>query len=152
MDKLKFYQYASVGLLLLNLILVTFLILGRPSDGERPGRAFDSLNMDKAQHDAFLESAKVHVQLMTSVDDQQKKLLEAYFKTIMEPSSNVNPTFPEEVVQLEKRKIEGTYKHFQEIKTLLKEEQLADYQQFMDRMINRILPKAKKNPHPPKEF
>ena len=54
--------------------------------------------------------------------------------------------------QLESQKLQSTYQHFEEVKNILEEEQMADFELFMNRLLEKILLEEEKKPHPPKEF
>ncbi len=157
MKQLQFYKYAALVLLLLNLSMIAFFFLTKPKpphqgDGFQK-RGPNIMNMDEKQHDLFLQSAKQHGQHMKAINKQQQDLLKPYFYSLIDSTKNTNPNATlNEVQDLERQKIESTYQHFQEVKSILKPEQQADFELFMNDVIERILMETKKNPPPPKEF
>ena len=100
MTKLKLYQIAAAGLLLLNIALVVFVVIGRP--GGIPGQALKTLDLDirrAEQHERFLEYANAHQELMRGYNARQAEVLEAHFNQLNTASANdpnpLPPTFEE---------------------------------------------------------
>ncbi len=158
MKPLKFYKYATWGLLILNLSMLSFFIITRGGAHGRHGaspRATDLLKLTEQQNTQFLASAKQHDQIMNRINLEQSSLLKPYFSQLTTPNKedkNVASAATLEKLQiLEKRKIEATYQHFEEVKSILREEQLPDFKIFMDTILPLIINSDKKNPHPPKD-
>lgn len=151
MKTLQFYKYTTWGLLILNLLVLTFFMVNKPPF-HRGMRAMDSLNLDDQQHTEFLVSAKKHKALIKEIKIKQKEILHTYFNLLVTSSEQVNET---EVLttyeQLESQKVKITYQHFKEIKDFLRQEQHADFEQFMEMMLKRILINSQKDNHPPKD-
>lgn len=152
MKSTQFYQYATWGLLLLNLILLGILFMGIPP-GAVGNRAVDTLRLDKIQHEAFLTSAKKHEEIMKTLMVKQSALLKPYFQQLTNSNKEISndPLFVA-INVLEKQKIEATYEHFKEIKNILREDQMPDFEAFIDRMLGRILVEKEKVPPSPKEM
>lgn len=159
MSQLTFYKYASGGLLLLNIVVLAFFLLTKPGHQPQPpsnnfqSEVIDALDLDTQQASAFRALAEDHNQQMRSISGQQQQLLMPYFESLTSSS----PTIDSEGVlnqfqQLEREKIEVTYQHFQEIKSMLTKEQLTGFETFMDTFIHTLLLDKKKNPPPPKDF
>jgi len=152
MKSMQFYKYATWGMLGLNLTLLALFFFGRPPGGMGQ-RAIETLRLDEAQHADFLTSAKSHDALMQELLKKQHILLKPYFQQLIKPKISVDEQqLWAKMQQLESQKIQSTYQHFKEIKNILKEEQKADFELFMNRMLERILIEKEKKPHPPKEF
>ena len=150
MDKLKVFQIATVGLLLLNIILMAFIFLARPPrGGGKPPRAAERLGLDEVQNDQFRELAKAHQRQMRTTNDRQTELLQAYFLQLTTDSAATPGPLPAGVATLEQEKINSTYQHFLEIKKILRPEQQAAFPGFIDNMLQRILLKKSKNRPPP---
>lgn len=150
MKKLQFYKYTTWGLLGMNLLMLVFFFLkgARHNDGLR---AIDTLKLDKQQHAVFLVSAQRHEAKMEEIVDKQADLLHPYFNQLVN-QAEIDADLFSTYQTLEIEKIKATFQHFQEIKDILKPEQQADFELFMGRMLPKILPKPKKNNHPPKDF
>ncbi len=158
MKQLQFYKYAAGALLLLNLAIMAFFFFTKPPPHKRGSynfqkRAVDILKLDEQQHATFLQFAKVHNQKMDAVNEQQRMLLKPYFQSIIDTSKITDSErVLNEVQLLERNKIEVTYRHFQEVKSILNTEQQADFEEFMNNALEIILLETKKNPRPPKDF
>lgn len=157
MSKLNFYKYAAFGLLLLNLALVAFFFLtkprhpGHPRGG--PKNAKDSLQLDEQQHEAFLENAKRHTSEMEQLNDHQRTLLQTYFQQLFNQDLSVaSDSLLGEFQLLEKQKIESVFQHFQAVQSILRPEQMADFESFVRRILNDALLPKKNNRPPPKDF
>lgn len=152
MKTLQFYKYTTWGLLALNLLILAFFI-ARPLPFHGGMRAIDTLKLDDQQHTEFLVSAQKHERLIKEIQIEQKEILHTYFNQLVASSAQLDTTHSLTTYEaLESQKIKVTYQHFKEIKNFLREEQYADFEQFMNRMLKRILPESKKNPHHPKDF
>jgi len=145
MKQLQFYKYATIGLLLLNVALLTFFFLRKPNHPPRADLkrgAIDILKLDDGQGETFFNLAKEHQQKMKVFNQSQKELLKPYFNSLVD-STGRNKNVLDKVEQLERQKIESIYRHFQDIKSILKKEQLSVFEEFMDDAIKRILPESK---------
>ncbi len=152
MRPLQFYKYTTWGLLALNLLALGFFILNRPP-AHGGMRAIDALKLDEKQHREFLISAKKHEGLINEVQLQQKELLRTYFNQLVTSTTERDRTNSLMMYEeLESQKIKVTYQHFKEIKDLLRQDQLADFESFITRMLKRILINSQRNDHPPKDF
>lgn len=148
MDKLKFYQTAALGMLLLNLGLLVFIVLSpAPGGGGRPERAHERLELNEEQHVLFLEAVNRHQATMQKISSRQKGLLRTYFDRLKTDAASTEAVLPEEMLELEVQKITGTYHHLLETKRILNEEQSANYPEFVDHALQRIL-FQKKRPSP----
>lgn len=152
MQSTQFYKYATCIMVLLNLTILGFLFFRNPH-GRKGSRAIDTLKLDRQQHAAFLISAKQHETLMKGLMEKQQVLLKPYFQQLINADGKVDEIqLLVTMHQLESQKIQSTYQHFKEVKAVLKEEQIADFELFMNRMLKKILLEKEKSPHPPKEF
>ena len=153
MKQLQFYKYAAIGLLFLNIAMLVFFFLTKPKHPPMDGLKKDAkaiLKMDDAQNEVFLKSVKEHQKKMEAFSQQQKKLLKPYFNNLID-SNEIHEEVLEQVEQLERKKIESIYQHFQEIKSILRADQLSGFKEFMNHATKRILQNPRKKPHPPRE-
>lgn len=154
MNQLKFYKYATWVLLFLNIAILGFFLLikPRPPHPSHPhqfqAEVIEILALNEQQVSAFKQLAQEHGQKMTSVNAQQQKLLLPYFKSLTTISNRMNKdSILVEFQQLERKKIEVTYQHFQDIKLMLNKNQLPHFENLMGRFIDRLLlTKEKKSP------
>jgi hypothetical protein len=157
MKQLQFYKYAAWVLLVLNISMLAFFFLTKPGPPhtQRPfkNRAVDVMHLDKQQHDIFLQYVKLHRQQMDSINDQQAKLLQPYFYSLIDSTKVADTAAVLDAVQaLERKKIVATYQHFKQVKSNLRSDQQPNFETFMNQALEMILLQTKKNPHPPKDF
>ena len=157
MKQLKLYKLSTWILLILNLCIVGWVFLKKnsgpprgPKDGKK--QAIDILKLDQQQNDAFLRLASQHMNQMKDLDAQQRTLLYVYFKNVFDTDKVSNSdSLLNNVQHVEMQKIESTFQHFKDIKSLLSTDQHAHFEEFMEHALEMILSKRKKNPPPPKE-
>lgn len=157
MKQLQFYKYAAFGLLALNLAMIAFFFLTSPRPPhERAGqgmlsRAVEMLRLDEEQKVKFEESARAHKENMTSINDRQRALLRPYFQRLIDPSIVVDEAgVLAEVQKLEAEKVVSTYRHFTEVKSILKPDQQPYFEEFMHQALRMILLEQENTPPPPK--
>lgn len=157
MNKLRFYQYSTWALLILNvIILCLFLFILPPPRQQRmlnsgrsfPGRAVELMQLDSDQQRSFQEIVREHRNAMTTLHRQQHDLVRQYFDNPERSDSIVLG----EITDNEAKKLEITLEHFQKIKSILNSGQLAGFQQFREEALQNILSPQKKVLPPPKDF
>ena len=146
MNELKFYKYAAGGLLLLNLMMIAFFFLTPPTPPHlQQGKNFlktatGILGLDEEQSTIFSQSAKNHRQQMEALNRQQHDLLKPYFNSLIHSNESTHSdSLLQQTLELERQKIEYTFQHFQEIKSILNEDQHTGFEHFMRRALNVIL-------------
>lgn len=165
MRQIQFYKYATWGLLLLNLVMVAFFLLNKPKrlppprDGGRAaeitardgiGKTSDILKLEGQQQDVFSNYAEQHIRQMEGFDKQQRNLLKLYFNTLIDSTGNIDAdSLLVQASQLELKKIETTYQHLQDIKSILKPDQQAYYEAFMGQILRILLSEQNNSPPPP---
>ena len=156
MKELQFYKIVTLGLLILNLSLIAFFFLNRPPRRLPPPkdgriRADEALRLDRKQHDVFLQYANQHMQAMRGLDNQQRNLLRPYFEALTnQQDGNYTDSLLNQVLQIERDKIETTYDHFQSVRSILRPDQEPYYEDWVNSALKNILVENKK-PLPPKE-
>lgn len=146
-----FYRNLSLILLCLNIALLAFFFLARPPH-PKGHRAAKVMNFTEQQEVQFRKYADQHKEQVTAYNEQQRSLIERYFSTLKANAPAVNADSLLQIFQtLEKQKVEITYQHFQEIKALLHEEQYADFENFVEQSMNRVLQRSKKRKHKAKD-
>ncbi|AWV97878.1 hypothetical protein [Arcticibacterium luteifluviistationis] len=153
MKQQDFYKYSTIGLLILNLAMVAFFFLTKPKAGQehRPeqGNPIEILKLNSEQHELFIKSAMQHKENMDKIGASQRALVSPFFNGLIDKPTNSKDSLLQEIQELEKEKIELTYKHFEEIKAILKPEQLASFEPFMKTILKEILSPSKNPPPPP---
>lgn len=157
MSQLTFYKYASLSLLVLNVAIIGFFLLTKPAPPPRSGgrdfqaEAIKILSLNEEQVISFRAFAQEHKQQMTGVNEQQQKLLRPYFESLANPSIGIDQTDAlNQFQQLEREKIEVTYQHFQDLKSILNEAQLTHFEKFISRYIDVFLASEEKRAPPPR--
>jgi len=150
MSQLKFYKYSIWALLLLNVGVLAFFFLTKPhpphhaSPNNFQSEVVEILGLNNQQAANFKKLAEDHMHKTRSINEQQEKLLPPYFKSLTDLSKNIDKDrILDEFQQLERKKIEVTYQHFQDIKSILDENQLPQFEGFMNTFIERILTQGK---------
>ncbi len=138
MTQLKVYQFATLGLLLLNLVLLAVIALAPARAGLTPQQAVRSLHLDNEQRDRFMTFARAHQSEMQALNARQRELLEAYFRQLTTPSAARPGPPPPAVQDIEREKITSTYQHFLEVKALLRPEQEPQFADFVDVVLEQI--------------
>ncbi len=166
MKKSNFYKYALFFLIALNIALLSFVIISKPQPQRPPfngpnnpgpgsfmNQATSILRLDKAQADSFSELAKKHKQDMDLINKEEATLISEYFESL---TNNFTETHSDSLLQLindaNTKKLTVTFKHFEDIKSLLRDEQKSNFNRFMDRALNNILNNKGNTPPPPKGF
>ena len=153
MNQLQLYKYATGAMVLLNIALVLFFFLTKPDpprgDGARNFRpkAIEILQLDTNQRATFVQLAERHNQQMEALSEQQRARLKPYFGSLVDAVSDTTALI-QEVAQLERDKVEVTYQHFQEVRSILTEEQLPYFEQFVSQALDILLLNREK-PRPP---
>ena len=159
MNQVKFYKYIILGLVGLNIVVLAFFLLTKSRPRHQPppknfqAEVVKIFGLDNQQASVFKELADGHKQRMKEIDKQQEKLLLRYFESLTNDSESTDKeSLLNQFQQLEREKIEVTYRHFEEIKKLLNKDQLPEFEEFMKSVTNKLLSSEKKNHSPPKDF
>lgn len=158
MNKLSFYRLAAIVLLIINLSVIGFFIFTKGGDvqplnrkAEFKHQAFKILKLDDEQKKLFTESANKHHKEMMNLNKKQSRILQEYFKGLNEGINETEKAnFISEYNELETKKITGTYDHFEEVKKILKPEQMRAYKGFVEKAVSRLLSKSSELPPPPR--
>ncbi len=159
MDRLQFYKYGMLALLLLNLGLIALLLLGpKPSRYGPPKgphfreRAVDILELDSDQKAIFYNLAEKHGKEMNVISHRQKDYLRSYFSALKTDSRLENfDSLLDSITALDTKKITLTYEHFNDIRSLLNEKQILNFDKFVHKAMNNILQNRPDSP-PLKRF
>lgn len=141
MNTSNFYKYLSILLLILNIAALSFIFLGRKGHLMNKGAAH-MLQLNTDQQELFDASAIKHHESIQTINSKHAETLKTYFETLTgNELITLKDSLLTEINTLEKSKLEITYNHFKEIKSLLNEDQLPEFDNFMEHMLRRILPK-----------
>tara|TARA_R110002049_G_scaffold307084_1_gene506740 strand:+ start:5565 stop:6047 length:483 start_codon:yes stop_codon:yes gene_type:complete len=159
MNQVKFYQYTIGALLLLNAIILGFFL----SNNSRPPHPLrnnpfhqevvELLKLTEEQAISFKKMAKEHKINIAEVTNQQQQLLLPYFQSISNSDVQIDESETlNQIELLERKKIAITHRHLQEIKSILTTEQHANFKEFMQVFIEKVVLNQKKDPPPPKDL
>lgn len=160
MKQLNFYKYTTLALILLNLSIIAFFVFTKPHPANMPPRGgpagpefknniVDVLQLDELQFEKFEQSAQKHNQIMDSITQQEHDLVNAYFQTL----SSTKPEIPSdsiltELELIDKSKLVNTYKHFEEVKSILNKNQEQHFEKFLNEAMILLIPNNNKQGPP----
>jgi len=157
MNQIKFYKLAIGCLILLNILIVAFFLfrnlgpkpLRGPSKNTFQKEISRTLNLDAEQQLKFDALVEQHEKEILSINKEEQKILIPYFENIGSSTHASDTTALASILsksqQLQKQKLAVSLQHFTEIKSLLKENQLDDFEIVMERVAERMLLGKKKN-------
>ncbi|MFS4447337.1 hypothetical protein [Maribacter sp. 2307UL18-2] len=130
------YKIAIGVLLTVNIAQVSYLFLTKKpanhtKEHSKPN-AIEILRLSEDQNIRFKAFSKQHHEAMVLLQEEQKKCVRDYFTR---PSQALLDC----VKDIEAKKIQITKKHFDDMKSVLKEEQLPYYEEFKDKALRYIL-------------
>jgi len=145
MKQKQFYKYCAIILFLLNIALISFFFFSKPPPPgfkNKQGKPIhEVMNLNEAQFDTFKKSARVHMKFMAEFDKNHNELLDKYFRIILDENPNQikKDSLMNALLASEKKKIEATSQHFEEVKIILRPEQHHSYHQFLDEILKDIV-------------
>ena len=148
-------MFLIVLLLMLNFGMLAFLFVSshHPPFGEAysPGQLIiHTLNFTNEQKDKFETMRFNHRSAMNKLDDKNRELARQYFLLLTaSPIDTAKKDSLEKMIQLtETKKADITFNHFQEIKSMLNNEQQAKFDELIPRLIPILIPPSGKPPRP----
>lgn len=136
MKRETLYKITVIVLLVLNLLQISFPILSKkpPQNLKKPCKpnAVEMLYLNPDQDIQFREFGKKHNEVMDSLQKKQKQCVRNYF---LQPTDSLLNNMKE----IEAKKILVTKKHFEDMRSILKEEQLTHYEEFKNKALKFIL-------------
>ncbi len=158
MKQSTFFVIAAIILFILNGILIV-LVVQKPnlSPAHPEGSQADirvnlsvQLNLTKEQSEEHSRLAQEHQQVVRSFSEQQKRLARDYFFTLRNENSDSSSSanLLDQISNLETQKVQATYKHLNDIKSLLNEEQLPLFDSALDDLLKIMLNDQRKSPPP----
>ena len=135
MDKVKLLTYAVIGLLLLNVGIISFLFFSRtnrnPEENHRRPKEFiaEKLHYDANQNEKYESIIPIYKNKIDSLDAINRKLKSELYSQLKLPV--VNTIVKDSIINLflaNQKQIEQLhFKHFQDIKSICKSTQLQDF-------------------------
>lgn len=145
MSKEKFLTIAVVFLVLLNLGVLTFLFITRPSHPPEPWRmVVKEVGFNDQQTQQYFALRDAHRNEMHRLDDQFGETLRDYFDLLKGiPNPSLEDSLLTRLGRIEREKAMITFGHFREVKSLCRPDQVDAF--------NRILPELTRVVLPPKK-
>lgn len=149
MKKETVYKITIGVLLALNLLqLIGFLFAPKPQrmrvqKGHFENEAVQILNLNNEQQKKFINFAEGHRDKMKILYDQQTELASEYFH-------QPNDSLLDLITKIETEKISTTQQHFSDVKSILNQNQISDFEKFKKKALQSILKKNTDLP-PPQE-
>lgn len=136
------YKIGFFVLLTINVAFVSFIVL-KPKRGfkreDMRERLSKELGLSEEQKTLFMDMAKAHREKIRALDDTEAELIKSYFSLVTSPDSTLNKTeLLAQIQVLKTQKIESTYRHFESLREICTEDQQAQFEQFMDRVVPMI--------------
>lgn len=156
MKEVKFFKYLSILLLIVNIGVIVFFVFVKPAGtlAENRQGAIEILHLDKKQGKQFHGLVMEHHEKMRDLNKKEQMLLGRYFAPVAD--STINPVPKEQIwavlKDIQRLKLEATYQHFEQVKQLLKPEQLPYLKEFIETVTSRNEDPQRKLPPPPKDF
>lgn len=157
MSQLKFYKVSVIALMILNIMLIAFFFLTKPksgppkhnNSGNFQQEVIKTLNLNESQSKEFQRLADNHFKMMKSINEEKSTLLKPFFENLTKDSTASNKEeLLTKIEKLEGRKINYTYKHFEDLKATLDENQNKAFGEILEKFIDKLII-SKRNNHPP---
>ncbi len=133
MKKEKLLLLLVILLVVLNAGALIFLFIQKQGPPPRQQEMFQIINerlhLDKQQLSKFEELRKLHRHEMDELDNYFKQDLNEYIKLLKAHRINIalRNSYESNMADIEKRKARATLEHFQQLKFLLKPDQLEEF-------------------------
>lgn len=151
MSKEKLLWILIIVLVFVNGATLFFLAAGRrPEPGNRFDRTItEILQLSEDQTQQFNVMKREHHQEMIRVDKEMRSTYEKYFYLLSDTANIKERDSLENVLgKKQKEKIQITYEHFNELKSLCSSEQKEKFKELVPLLMHVINPQ--KNPSPPR--
>jgi len=136
----KIYKIGFFILVVVNIVLVVVFTMRPKMPISQEGikdHISQDLQFNKEQTEIFEEMAKNHREAMRDLERKEQDLVRSFFHhlSLNHPEGD-KEVMLQEILQLKKDKIMITYMHFEELKGICNEEQLAGF----DNVLKRVVP------------
>ena len=159
MTSKKVYQIGFVALILINATLIFLLVQRRPPRRPMHAEAAPSsivttisnkLGLTEDQKTGYESMARQHGEQMRVLDGDHRDLIKAYFQTLNDHDSTSADSIRNEILQIESEKLQYTYEHFEELKSILSEQQKEQFGLIMKDILAVLIGGENKLPPPPR--
>ncbi len=151
---------ALVVLLIVLNTTILFLFLGEKNPG-RPGQAgppsrdrqiIEALSLDKDQQVKFEVLKDEHRGKIRELNLEANEMLQSYFMLLKsgEIDSGQKDSLESAFAAIEKVKMNLTFDHFQKLKSLCNPDQQKEFDAFLPKLIELVLPRGQEKSPPPR--
>lgn len=154
----KIYKIGLIVLIIVNGVLIFLLTQGPPPPPkDQRSRSLiqkisKKLNLSPDQIDKYSAMAFQHREAMQSIENEQKRFVSTYFESLTstDPSDSTS-VMTNQILQLEKKKLEVTYGHFEDLKDLLNEDQQEQFEKIIKDILVVLVGGEEILPPPPRD-
>ncbi|MEP0365816.1 MAG: Spy/CpxP family protein refolding chaperone [Cyclobacteriaceae bacterium] len=159
MTSKKIYQIGFVALILINATLIFLLAQHRPPRRPMHSEAAQNTIVEKIsstlaltedQKTDYQSMASQHGEQMRVLDGNHRVLIKAYFETLNDNAASSADSIRNEILQLESEKLQYTYDHFEELKSILSEQQKGQFDLIIKDILAVLIGRENKLPPPPR--
>ncbi|MEZ4690304.1 MAG: hypothetical protein R3A12_09035 [Ignavibacteria bacterium] len=159
MTKIKLLSIAVIGLILINLVLLTFLFLRKPPPhppdrqpplSERRGPAemiIKELHFDKDQVSQYEKLIDVHKNTIKELDDSIRITKNDLYKTLENDNTSEKDSLVNRLSNLQKQIETVHYDHFADIKKICRPDQINYFNELISKLAEFFSPKKGPPPH-----
>lgn len=152
-----------IGLVILLIVLnatILFLFLGgktpgRPGPGDQPPRdrqIINALSLDEDQQAKFATLKEEHRDQIKELNSKAKEMLELYFMLL--ESSEIDlaqkDSLESEFASIERAKMKATFDHFKKLKSICNPAQQKEFDEFLPKLIELVMPPSQEKSGPPR--
>lgn len=144
MNKIRFLSISTAVLLLLNVLLIAFLIFGKPkrrNPDDLKNLAIEKLHLDTDQVAAYELLIKAHRLAIKTRQDSLRQLKEKLYESLSLPADPATPDSILLQINSVQRNIEYVHLgHFQALKQLCRPDQSAAFNMFTQDIAKHLAP------------
>ncbi len=149
MNKVKALSFISIGLLVLNLLLIWFIFSHRPNHGGKEGPKkiiIEKLHFDESQTKAYEVLIDAHRKDIQRSETQMMALKNQLYGSLQTgKNTDASDSLILEIGRVQMEMEDINFNHFNEIKQLCKPDQLI----YFDELCGEIASLFNHKPHPP---
>jgi len=155
MDKIKLLTYSVIGLLVLNIGIISFLYLSRTNSNPEENRRkpkdiiIEKLHFDATQIKKYEDVIPVYRNTIDSLNIRNSEIKAELYSQLKQPT--VNNKFKDSLIQLtlvnQKRIEVANFNHFQDIKKICTKSQIDDYN-LLTEELEKLFSNSNRKPRP----
>lgn len=147
MTKNRFYIFIIIGLLISNMLLVTFILLKKPPQHSGPRNLIiERLKFDENQIRQYDELISQHRRQIREKRHEMTDLKTQYYSLLKSEDNKNGDLLINEIGKLSMETEKINYKHFQDIKRICRPDQMKNFDNLIDNFEN-LFNRPDKPPH-----